>query len=680
MRFALPALARAAFLGAALFGAGLSGAQTFAPAQCSTSSADSTCYTTPTTSACSLPNVQASEMSSCPAGYVGRMPRNGTRDACTGSVVWGAGSDTSGCTNCSGDLTATEAQMMQRAVYEVSEQANLAFVDYACPGFSCKDGTQITDPFTGAVMGRTFRDHVWIAVDGFSSGQLPTTNRINYLLSQNRINSNVPPADILPKDPNGYPITNTGRLYLYAKNAAISSGKTTCVGDGMNGCHINCTQPTGGWQAQYCSTQNVQYWACSDSYAVNTPTGRVPTRDVTMPYTTTSPNNYTNKTWDWPTVFGWNNASYGNTGGSVYMCNSTINTCSGWVTDSSTYRCRYAGNYDCSYDVTNPITGVVSTVAQTCSSCDEALGAVWDYRLTQTNDCPRTPRSTRVSDTRAIWQSDLQASGCANTGSLPGSPTCTGGRVATGSTCACPNGSSWNGSSCSTAPEGSAATPAVTFSMTSVSRGASYTGAVMGTLSSGARINAASITSGALPPGLALSFSGSSLTVTGAPTANGSFTYTVRASYPAGVDGAGANYPAGSASGANTIVVTGCDASPVSWSSAAGTCSGAAPVSAVSGPNATIATTSSTPAGLGGTNTLSCNLSSGAWSSQSSSCVAPPQQCLSIYGPEPLGKVVSVCGLPNNAGAHPSGQTLVCTPNGWVTQNPGSSMISEYCE
>ena len=540
--------------------------------------------------------------------------------------------------------------MMQRATYEASEQANLAFVDYACPGFSCKDGTSINDPFTGAVMGRTFRDHVWIATDGFSSGQLPTTNRINYLIDQNRITANVPPSDVLPKDPNGYPITNTGKLYLYARDAAVTSGKTTCAGDGANGCHISCTQPSGGWQGMYCATQTVKYWSCSDSYAVQTPSGWVPTRDVTMPYTSTSPKNYSNKTWDWPTVFGWNDPAYGNTGGSIYMCNSTINTCSGWVTSASTYRCRSAASYDCSYTITDPITNLTRTVAQTCSTCNEAMGAIWDYQLTQSNDCPRTPRSTRVSDTRVVWQSDLISGGCASATPPPppSPPSCPGGQVFTGSTCACPSGTAWDGSSCVApalpSPVGTA--PTLSFSMGSLSRDSAYAGAAMGSLSSGA-VTSATIVSGSLPPGLSLSYSGNVLTVSGTPSANGSYSYSVTVNYPAGVDGAGRSYPSGSTTGANTISINGCPAQTISWSSGAGSCSGSVGSSASVGQTPTINASSSSPAGLSGSNTLSCNATSGAWGSSSSSCVAsaPPAPVLI----DPIGWTFDIDYLDSSA-------------------------------
>ena len=172
-------LGAGAILAACFFGSPAQ-AQQFAAPSCGNSLADSTCYTAPTPNNCSLPDARISERGACPAGYVGMMDKQGTRDSCTGAATFAPGGDESGCTNCGSPLSQLEAVNMQRAILEVSESANQAYVSKVCSGFSCLDGASVNDLVTGQPIGRIFRDHVWVAQDGFSSGYLPTTNRVKY--------------------------------------------------------------------------------------------------------------------------------------------------------------------------------------------------------------------------------------------------------------------------------------------------------------------------------------------------------------------------------------------------------------------------------------------------------------------------------------------------------------------
>lgn len=718
------AMGFAAFAAAAVCSGVLAqGSPVFGPPNCATSSSDSTCYTAPNLNSCSLPPIPATERGACPTGYVGFMPKTGTRDACSGVATWGAAStDESGCTNCGNPLTALEAQMMQRAIYEASERVNLAFVANACRGAGCKDGTMLSDPFTGAAMGRSFRDHVWVDVDGFSSGSLPTTNRIKYLNDKGMI-PNLPSADLLPTDANGNKITNAGALYLMAKSAATSSGATVCSGDGKNGCHISCSAPTAGWLGSLCSTKAVSYWSCSDSYAVQNGAGWQPTTGAAVPYV--SKGNYAQKNWQWPDIFQWNGLN--NSGGAVFMCNSTIQACNGWTTSRYEYKCRVPATYDCSYSSGG------SSYTGSCATCDPARGAVWDYELTQANDCPITPVSNRPSNGRVVWQADLSATGCPVNGGGSGQspPVCSGGQIinASGTGCACPANLGWDGSRCQIpAPPG--IPPALTMSLTTLTRGVAYSQIALGTLANGAAISSIASTSGAVPPGMSIGRAGSTLNMTGTPSANGSYVFSVTVAYGAGKDGAGNDYPAGQAAGtANVSVVSppavpgvppsfspsspsfsrgmgygptslgslaygagivgigsssgslppgmslsysgasltisgtpagngafyfsalvyyaagkdssgndypagqatastsasvsGCDATAVAWTGGGNTCYGSAPNSAYVGGAINIASISGSPSGASGSNSLICQAGSGAWVSTGSSCSRP---------------------------------------------------------
>lgn len=156
-------------------------AQIFAAPSCGNSLADSTCYTAPTKSSCSLPVATVGERGACPVGYVGMMDRRGVRDSCTGVATLAPGLDESSCTNCGSPLSALEALNIQRAILEVSESANQAYLKKSCSGVACFDGALINDAASGRPLGRSFRDHRWVSQDGFSSGYLPTTNRVKYL-------------------------------------------------------------------------------------------------------------------------------------------------------------------------------------------------------------------------------------------------------------------------------------------------------------------------------------------------------------------------------------------------------------------------------------------------------------------------------------------------------------------
>lgn len=433
------------------------GAQTFSPPNCGAGDSDSTCFTKNYSSTCGLAPRTESTRTSCPAGYVGSMIASVTRNMCDGTTAPGASLDESGCTNCGSDLSSAELDAMMSAMAELSERVNLALMDYVCPGFNCVDGTAIANPVTGGAVGKAFRDHVWVAPDALSSGLLPTTNRVRYLASQNRIRAQMPASALLPRDANGNPITNVGALYLLAIEAATRSGLTSCGGDGKNGCSMSCARPSAGWLGDFCAAKTVQFDTCADYYAVTSPSYQ-PTSGLTAPYTSTSPHNYAPRAWDWPTDFGWNGLSA--SGGAVYLCNTTIQTCSGWQTQSSEYRCKVPASFDCSY--TDPDSG--GLVSATCATCDVGRGAVWDYWLTQTNSCPVQPGlSSRSSpgEARSLWQANLGSCAGAVSGGTP--LACSGGQIAdaSGTSCVCPTGMVFDGVSCSYPPPASTATPYV---------------------------------------------------------------------------------------------------------------------------------------------------------------------------------------------------------------------------
>ena len=603
-------------------------AQQFSAPSCGNSLADSTCYTAPKPSTCSLPDASISQRGACPVGYVGMMDQRGTRNSCTGVVSLGAGSDDSGCTNCAGPLSQLEALNIQRAIFEVSEPTNLAYVNQVCSGGSCLDGASVNDAAGGQPIGRMFRDHVWVSQDGFSSGHLPTTNRIKYLAESGNLPANSPAFAFLPKDQGGGRpgSTNLGQGYSSAVKDAQGKGLTTCSGDGKSGCSISCSQPLAGWQEQFCSTKTVQHWSCSDSYAVNSGGSWQPTKDATVPYT--AKGNYANKDWKWPEIFAWNSPSMGNAGGAVYMCNSTINACNGWVTQAATYKCRVPATYDCSYSGAGA-DGRPMSFSGSCQTCSVEMGAKWDFELAQANDCPATPLSSRASSNRVVWQADLAASSCPINGSGTSSAAnprlCPAGQVldATGSTCSCKPGFSWSGSSClPPAPPGSP--PSLIITPLSFSKGVAYSGVVMGSLSNGSAITSLSLPPSAtpIPSGMFTHFSGALALISGIPNANGVYNFSVKADYAAGVDSAGNKYPAGVTVSNMSVTITGCSATSISWSQGAASCSGAVGNSASVGTSATIASTSGAPAGAKGTNSLSCEISGGAWSSTSSSCSA----------------------------------------------------------
>lgn len=619
-------LGAGAILAACFFGSPAQ-AQQFAAPSCGNSLADSTCYTAPTPNNCSLPDARISERGACPAGYVGMMDKQGTRDSCTGAATFAPGGDESGCTNCGSPLSQLEAVNMQRAILEVSESANQAYVSKVCSGFSCLDGASVNDLVTGQPIGRIFRDHVWVAQDGFSSGYLPTTNRVKYLSESNQLQTTAPAFNFLAGSGNGPRTTSVAQLYSSAKKSAEDKGLTSCSGDGKNGCSLNCSQPPAGWQGQFCATKTVQHWSCSDSYAVNSGGAWQPTKDASAPFTEAG--NYDKKTWSWPEIFAWNSPSIGKSGGAVYMCNSTINACNGWVTQKATYKCRAPATYDCSYSSVSG-SGLSVSHSGSCQTCSPDMGAVWDFELLQANDCPATPASTRTSSSRAIWQADLAASSCPvnGSGTGPAVPACQGGQLldATGTTCACKPGFSWNGSSCE-APPPPGTPPAITFSPLSFSKGVIYTSVPMGSLSSGVQITSLGLVlaapGSAFPPGMFPHFLGSLALISGMPNTNGTYAFAIKADYASGLDAAGNRYPAGVVVGNMSVTVTGCGPQSLTWTGGANTCSGSVGNSAEVGPSAVIPSTSASPINATGSNALSCNLATGSWASTSSTCAAP---------------------------------------------------------
>ena len=482
---------------------------------------------------------------------------------------------------------------------------------------------------TGQPIGRMFRNHVWVSQDGFSSGQLPTTNRVKYLSESGKIPANSPAFSFLPKQKDGTTPANVAQVYMSAKASAEARGSTTCSGDGKDGCSISCSQPSSGWQGQFCAAKTVQHWSCSDSYAVNNGGSWQPTKDATVPFTSSSPQDYSKKTWKWPDIFAWNSPSMGNSGGVVYMCNSTINSCNGWVTSAATYKCRAPATYDCSYSGADS-SGRPTSYARSCQTCDPAMGAKWDFQLDQANDCPATPLSTRVANTRLVWQADLAATSCPINGSGSNNANqvrqCPGGQLldATGTSCACRPGYNWDWSVCQ-APPPPGSPPSLIFTPLSFSKGVAYNGVVMGSLSNGSAITSISLPPSAspVPPGMFTHFSGSMALISGIPNTNGAYNFSVKADYAAGVDPSGNRYPAGVTVSGVSATVTGCSAGPISWTQGANACSGSVGNSASVGIAPTIASTSGAPAGAKGSNALACDLSAGSWSSTASSCAVP---------------------------------------------------------
>lgn len=511
-----------------------------------------------------------------------------------------------------------EALNIQRAVFEVNESVNQAYDNNVCSGFSCLDGASVNDVAGGQPIGRIFRDHVWVAQDGFSSGYLPTTNRIKYLAEAGKIPANSPAFAVLPKELGGArPETSSiAHIYADAKKSAEDKGLTTCSSDGKNGCSINCAQPSAGWQGQFCAAKTVQHWSCSDSYAVNAGGSWQPTKDATVPYT--AKGNYSNKTWKWPDIFAWNSPAMGNVGGAVYMCNSTINA---WVTQKATYACRVPATYDCSYDGADA-DGRPTSFSGSCETCSPDMGAKWDFILAQANDCPITPASTRASSSRTMWQGDLIATSCPVNGSGVASapPACQGGQVlgANGSTCACKPGHSWSGSTCLPPPR-PGTPPELNSSSLALSNSVEYRSAVMGTLAGGVQILSISLAAGSpFPPNMFLHSSGNLVMATGTPTRNGSYSVSVKAEYANGVDASGNKYPAGSAKGTMLVTVTGCPPATLSWTGSSGdSCAGLAGKSALYGTTQTLSVQN-------GSATASCSVAGGDWSLSATTCSAPP--------------------------------------------------------
>ena len=612
-----------------LWGGSLEASAQFLPPACGGTIADSTCYTTNTTSptACTPTLSPVGKMDSCPAPYSGQAAITGTNNSCTGTTTWNSALVGTACTACPNPLTTAENDAMLKSVVEVDEGINLALmhINSGCSNFSCADGTPIKNPLTGTEIGHYFRDHVWIFPDGFSSGLLPSTNRINYLLQQNLIPSNLPESPLLPKTPSGAPINNAGVLYLYALNSAQSSGVTSCSGNDADHCDINCSSPSNGWQQNFCAVKTVQYWGCSDSYAVagSGPGGWQPTPNVQAPFLTSASSgsgDYTPTNWDWPTVFGWNGPSVDSrNGGDVYLCDSTINTCNGWVTKTWVYQCKTPATYDCSY------TDSGGTVYdQTCSSCDPAAGAVWDYLLQQTNDCPMTPVSTRSSDSRTLWLQNLVATGCPviagpTGGGSPPPISCPSPAHTdpTGTACTCDLPLLWNGTTCVSPPPPVSPPSSFSSNPLSLSNGVPVSGGYLGSLNvSNAQITSVTLSGGSLPPGLSnasLGSSGNMVSLSGTATGSGTFTFNFTIQFAADPGGA---YPAGSVSATATVTVTGCGSIAENWTSGSNSCAATENPSASSGLSNILASTN----GTNGTLAMSCDVSTGLWAPGASTC------------------------------------------------------------
>lgn len=674
-------------------------AQSFAPPSCGNSMADSTCYTAPKPSNCSSPDAAISGRGACPAGYVGMMDQRGTRNTCTGEATLFPASDESGCTNCGGPLSPAEALNIQRAILEVSESANQAYVNQICHGFSCLDGAPVNDLILGQPIGRIFRDHVWVSQDGFSSGHLPTTNRIKYLSESGGIPANSPAFGFLAKTPGGRPnAASIAQIYTAAKKSAEDLGVTACSGDGKNGCSISCSEPSAGWLGHFCATKTVQYWSCSDSYAVNVGGAWQPTASATVPYTARG--DYKKKTWQWPAIFSWNSPSLGVAGGPVYMCNSTINACNGWVTQRSVYKCRVPATYDCSHSGVDA-SGQPAFFSGTCQTCSPEMGAQWDFELTQANDCPSTPASTRASNSRSVWQTDLIATACPvnGSGTAPTTPSCSGGQIldATGVSCECKPGFSWDGSACLPPPTKSVG--ALETTAQRLARGRDYgagkwyqayvwsaadkgwrpdddyygqsvrpAGPIAiaqvlsvngGAVRDGAFITAVEI-AGSLPPGMSASPSGNGtqINLNGTAAANGTFTFDVIVKFAAGRDNAGKPYPEGEARNSVSIVIEGCPAGGASWPDARGLnwCSAAVPNSSEFGldlrfnrvwPFAPFTVESHDwDNSVHGVSDLMCNAKTGIWESSKSSCIPTHLTCDTAQIPKYLAGETSSPSVP----------------------------------
>lgn len=352
----------------------------------------------------------------CPAGYVGQGEQSGSRNSCTGDIVWDAASqNTSACTNCGNPLSANEVMAIQNAILGQMSGGNRDYTGWACP--SCVDGTMTANPINGLQTGRTFRGRVWVP-DAFATNFLPTTNRVNYLAQTNQL-----PA-MMPEAP-GAPGENSTQQ-LYARALAASTPVSTCVNNDMDHCNIDCTPAGGGHLDTYCAPQTLRFNAggCSDAWEIQTASGWRPTRDATVPYT--APENFTTRNWDWPSILGWNGEDAASGAGAVYMCNSTVNYCTGWVLQSSSSVC-VASRSVTTYDTYGNPNG-------TATVCDR-----YGTRLSQYNDCTGASRS--------IMQDALSPS-CG--GAPAPAPSCSGGMNWNGSSCACPSGQVWSGSYCFT--------------------------------------------------------------------------------------------------------------------------------------------------------------------------------------------------------------------------------------
>lgn len=337
----------------------------FAAPICDPRVADSTCFSAPTGATCTMQ--PAAAMQACPNGYSGQGEQLGSRNSCTGEVTWDASTQNkSACTNCPTNISNAEIMAMQNAILGQLSEGNQRFTDWACP--NCIDGTMIKNPVNNLQTGRAFRGRVWVP-DAFPTNSLPSGNRINYLAQMNRL-----PA-IMPSIA-GLKTNYTQDLYLQAlKGAATVS---SCSGNDMSHCDLSCAAAPSGWLDKYCATQTLSFnnGGCSDSWEVLTPSGYRPTKDANVPYT--AANNFTVKTWPWPTILAWNNSS-----STAYMCNSTINYCTGWQTQNSwsvcvsTYYQQYYDQY-----------GVPTYGAWICNG--------YDTMVTQYNDCTGGSRTNYI--------------------------------------------------------------------------------------------------------------------------------------------------------------------------------------------------------------------------------------------------------------------------------------------
>lgn len=413
----------------------LSGAQaTFSAPACDPTKADSTCFSAPGSLSCI--DQPRQEMRACPAPYVGQGLVPGTLNSCTGSETWNdAAQDKSACTTCPTPLSDDNVEAIQNAILGAHEDTNVKFFFYACTG--CLDGTAVVNPSTGLLAGRSFREHVYVT-DPWPTGDMPAVPRVNYLATQ----GSLPPA--LPEVPGiaildpatGFPMTETHSIYEYlnATTGAYPSTRypvpapgdeyvTGCVGNDSDHCEFSCNPPLAGFYSPLCETLQVAFnpSGCSDSWEVQSGGSWVPTRSLTAPYTASL--DYASKEWDWETVRSWNGIPASNTASAaVYACASTVNTCTGWVTDSSAPACVS------SHVETNPVTGATYTI------CDE-----YSTLLSQSNDC--------TGSTRSIFASNIPntCSGyVASTISCPGDMT----HNAATKQCECAAGTAWDGASC----------------------------------------------------------------------------------------------------------------------------------------------------------------------------------------------------------------------------------------